>query len=135
MSDLNAVIQRLLKQVTGCMGVGVVDIESGLLISVAHNVSYLDEYFVESAAAAAVDMFRGRTVATIEKLLSEQRGEAVRNVINEVQFSTDSTYIFMAPVPGKENMLLVMVTARKTNLGMGWVALRSALSEIAPHCP
>ncbi|BBE50172.1 hypothetical protein OYT1_ch0605 [Ferriphaselus amnicola] len=135
MSDLNGVTQRLLKQVSGCMGVGVVEIESGLLISVAHNVSYLDEYFVESAAAAAVDIFRGRTVVTIEKLLSDQRGEQVSNLINEVQISTNSTYIFMAPVPGKPHMLLVMVTARKTNLGMGWVALRGALSEIAPHCP
>jgi predicted regulator of Ras-like GTPase activity (Roadblock/LC7/MglB family) len=135
MSDLNGVCQRLLKQVSGCMGVGVVEMESGLLIAVAHNVSYLDEYFVESAAAAAVDMFRGRTVTTIERLLSEQRGEEVGNLINEVQISTDSTYIFMSPVPGKPNMLVVMVTARKTNLGMGWVALRSALAEIAPHCP
>ena len=34
-----------------------------------------------------------------------------------------------------QEMLVVMITTRKTNLGMGWVALRSALSEIAPHCP
>ncbi|MBI5919697.1 MAG: hypothetical protein HY849_10045 [Nitrosomonadales bacterium] len=135
MSDLNTVCNRLLKQVGGCMGVGVVDIESGLLIAVAHNVSYIDEYFVESAAAAAVDMFRGRTVATIEKLLSDQRGQAVSNLINEVQISTESTYIFMSPIPEKPSMLVVMITTRKTNLGMGWVALRSALSEIAPHCP
>jgi len=49
--------------------------------------------------------------------------------------TSDKTYHFMAVVPDKPGALLVLITNRKTNLGMGWTAARRALNDVAPHCP
>lgn len=135
MANLNSICMNILKEVNESLGVAVVDLNSGLLLAVAHNVPYFTQSYLDAVAAAAVDMFRGKTVSTVEKLLSNQRGQEVRHMIKEVQMTTDGTYHFMSIVPGKENALIVLITTRKANLGMGWSALRSSLTDIAPFCP
>lgn len=135
MASLNQITQSVLGNVDGALGVAVVDLSTGLLLSVAHNVPYFTQSYLDAVAAAAVDLFRGKGVNGVEKLLSQQRGVPVTNSINEVQMSTDKTYHFMSVVPGKPNSLVVLITSKKANLGMGWAALRSALPEIAPNCP
>lgn len=133
--NLDAICKDLLNQVNDGLGVAVVDIQSGLLLSVAHNVPYFTQSYLDAVAAAAVEMFQGRTVANVEKMIANQRGTEFKRLIKEVQMSTEKTYHFMAIVPEKPNALLVLITGRKANLGMGWSALRSALPEIAPLCP
>ena len=135
MADLNQICQNVLKNVSESLGVAVVDLDSGLLLSVAHNVPYFTQSYLDAVAAAAVDMFRGKTMSNVEKMLSAQRGKEVRNSVKEVQMSTDGTYHFMSLVPGKASNLVVLITTRRANLGMGWSALRQALPEIAPLCP
>ncbi|WP_317931175.1 hypothetical protein [Halioxenophilus sp. WMMB6] len=135
MSQLDTACQNLISEVNDALGAAVVDLSSGLLLSAHHNVPYFTQSYLDAVAAAAVDMFRGKNVNTVESLLSNQRGIEVRNSIKEVQMSTDHTFHFMSVVPGKENCLLVLITGRKANLGMGWSALRSSLTVIAPLCP
>lgn len=134
-NNLNAICMNILKDVNESLGIAVVDLGSGLLLSVAHNVPYFTQSYLDAVAAAAVDMFRGKTISTVEKLLSNQRGKEMRHMVKEVQMTTAGTYHFMSVVPGKENCLIVLITTRKANLGMGWSALRSALPDIAPLCP
>lgn len=133
--NLDAICKELLNQVNDGLGVAVVDIQSGLLLAVAHNVPYFTQSYLDAVAAAAVEMFQGRTVGNVEKMIANQRGTEFKHLIKEVQMTTDKTYHFMAIVPEKPNALLVLITGRKANLGMGWSALRSALPEIAPLCP
>ncbi|WP_317931172.1 hypothetical protein [Halioxenophilus sp. WMMB6] len=135
MSDLDLACQSLIGDVSDALGAAVVDLSSGLLLSAHHNVPYFTQSYLDAVAAAAVDMFRGKNISTVEGLLSNQRGVEVRNSIKEVQMSTDHTYHFMSVVPGKEDCLLVLITGRKANLGMGWSALRKSLTVIAPLCP
>jgi len=135
MGQLDTACQKLVADVSDALGAAVVDLSSGLLLAAHHNVPYFTQSYLDAVAAAAVDMFRGKNVATVEGLLSSQRGREVRNSIKEVQMSTDHTYHFMSVVPGKENCLLVLITGRKANLGMGWAALRGSLTGIAPACP
>lgn len=135
MSDLNAVCETLVNDVTDALGAAVVDLNSGLLLSVAHNIPYFTQSYLDAVAAAAVDMFRGKTVSTVEKLIASQRGAEVKQLVQEVQMTTEKTYHFMAIVPGKPHALMVLITGKKANLGMGWAALRNALPEVAPHCP
>ena len=49
--------------------------------------------------------------------------------------TTAGTYHFMSVIPGKEDALVVLITTKRANLGMGWSALRRALGDIAPLCP
>lgn len=135
MAKLDEVIQGILRDVDGALGCAVVDLSSGLLLSVAHNVPYFTQSYIEAVAAAAVDMLRGKNVLAVEALLSSQRGRKVENTIKEIQMATDHTYHFMATVPDKPNSLVVLITNRKTNLGMGWSAVRINLPRIAPFCP
>ncbi|MEE4376904.1 MAG: hypothetical protein V2J55_05245 [Candidatus Competibacteraceae bacterium] len=135
MATLDEVCEQLLKDVNDALGAAVVDLGSGLLLSVAHNVPYFTQSYLDAVAAAAVDMFRGGNVSTVEDMLTSQRGRETRHMIKEVQMTTEGTYHFMATVPGKENSLLVVITGKKTNLGMGWAAVRGALPKIAPMCP
>lgn len=135
MSKLDEILQQIVRDVDGALGAAVVDISSGLLLSVAHTVPYFTQSYLDAVAAAAVDMLRGKNVLAVEALLSSQRGRKVENTIKEIQMATDHTYHFMSVVPEKPNSLVILITNRKTNLGMGWSAVRTNLPRIAPLCP
>jgi hypothetical protein len=68
-------------------------------------------------------------------LLSKNRGGKVTDSIKEVQMATDNTYHFIATVTGKPNAMVVLITSKKVNLGMGWAGVRNNMSKIAPMCP
>ena len=135
MSNLQDICKNVTDEVEGAVGFAVVDLNNGLLLGVHHTVPYFTQTYLDAVAAAAVDMFRGKNVSSVEKLLSSQRGETVQNMIQEVQMTTPGTYHFMSIVPEKPDALAVLITTRKANLGMGWSALRNALPDIAPQCP
>jgi len=135
MADINDVCRKLLSDVSEALGAAVVDLNTGLLLGAAHNVPYFTQSYVDAVAAAAVDMFRGKTVTTIEEMLSSQRGTPLRHSVKEVQMTTDRTYHFMSLVPEKPDALVVLITTRKASLGMGWASLRKALGDLAPLCP
>mgnify|MGYP006168217491 CR=1 FL=1 len=135
MASLNDICKGVLEEVDGATGCAVVDLNNGLMLGQAHNVPYFTQTYIDAVAAAAVDMFRGKNISSVEKLLSAQRGEKVERSIKEVQMTTAGTYHFMSVIPGKEDALVVLITTKKANLGMGWSALRRALADIAPLCP
>lgn len=135
MANLNDVLQTIVSDVDGALGCAVVDIESGLLLSAAHNIPYFTTSYLEAVAAAAVDMMRGKNVRAIETLFSNQYGKPMEKTIQEVQMTTDNTYHFMAVVPEKPDALVVLITSKKTNLGMGWSAVRRSMPLIASFCP
>jgi hypothetical protein len=75
------------------------------------------------------------TVGAVEDMLGNMRGSNKRNLIKEVQMTTDNTFHFMMVIPEKPNALLVLITSRRANLGMGWSSLRMAVPKLAPLCP
>ncbi len=51
--------------------------------------------------------------------------------VEDVQTTTDDSYVFMSRVPGRANELLILVADRATtNLGLGWASMRQALAEV-----
>lgn len=80
--------------VDGALGCGVVDLSTGLLLGVSHSVPYFTQSYVDAVGAAAVDMFRGRTMGTVEQLLSNTRGSKVQNGLKQLQMTTAKTYQF-----------------------------------------
>lgn len=135
MATLNDICKETLSEVDGATGCAVVDLNNGLMLASAHNVPYFSQTYIDAVAAASVEMFRGKNIAAVEKLLSAQRGHPVEKSMQEVQMSTAGTYHFMSVVPGKPDSLMVLITTRKANLGMGWAALRRAMAVAAPLCP
>jgi hypothetical protein len=135
MADINQICAQVLQQVDSGLGCAVVDLNTGLLLGVAHNVPYFTQSYLDAVAAAAVDMIRGKNVIAVEDMINNMRGTHDTQLIQEVQMSTKNTYHFMAVVPSKPNALVILITSRKANLGMGWVAVRKSLDVIGPLCP
>lgn len=135
MTNLNDICKSVLSEVEGATGCAVVDLNNGLMLASAHNVPYFSQTYVDAVAAAAVEMFRGRNISAVEKLLTAQRGHTVEKSIQEVQMTTGGTYHFMSVIPGKDDCLMVLITTRRASLGMGWSALRRAMTAAAPLCP
>jgi hypothetical protein len=135
MSSLDQITREILTTVNGALGCAVVDLPSGMLLSISHNVSYFTQTFVEAAAAAAVDIFRGNNILAVESLLGNQRGRPLEHSIQEIQMTTNTSFHFMSIVPEKPTAILVLVTSRSTSLGMGWASIRVNLPKIAPLIP
>lgn len=135
MAKIDDLLQGVLADVDGALGCAVVDLDSGLLLAAAHNVPYFTSSYLEAVAAAAVDMLRGKNVRAVESLLTTQRGKPVAKMIKEVQMTTENTLHFMAVIPDKPDALVVLITNKKTNLGMGWSAVRRVMPVLAPLCP
>ncbi len=135
MTSINDVCDEVISIVDGALGCAVVDLNTGLLLGVAHKVPYFTHSFLDAVAASAVDMFRGKTVMAVEQLLSSTRGTKVQNSIKEIQMTTDKTYHFMVSLKDKPDCLVILITDNTTNLGMGWNALRINLPSISALCP
>jgi len=135
MPNLNDICSDMIGSVDYAVAAAVIDQDSGLLLGVAQNKSYITQNFLDVVAASAVEMFRGKAVINAEKMIADLRGEAPRPLIQEIQMTTESTFHFMCVVPDRPSILAVLIAAKKINLGMGWASLRSKLKEIAEFSP
>ena len=135
MPNLNDICADMIGSVDYAFAAAVIDQETGLLLGVAQNTSHITQTFLDAVAASAVEMFRGKAIATAEKMIADLRGETPRRLVQEIQMTTESTLHFMCVVPDKPNVLAILVAGKKINLGMGWASLRSRLKEIAQFCP
>ena len=135
MKNLNDICKDIVEEVDYARAAAVVDQDSGLLLGVSHHVSYFTQGYLDAVAAASVELFRGKGISTIEKMLAEMRGEEPKRCIQELQMTTDDTFHFMVVVPSKPNILAILVSGKKINIGMGWAVLRSRLKDIANACP
>lgn len=135
MPNLNDICRDLVENVDFALASAVIDQESGLLLGVSHNVSYFTQTFLDAVAAATVEMFRGKGISAVEKMLGEIRENKPQHSVNEIQMTTGDIYHFMTVVPDKPHLLAVLVARKQVNLGMGWTGLRSRLKEIAQVCP
>ena len=105
-----------------------------LAIKVTGN-ALLNHKAMEVIAAAGVDYFRGRTIWELELAMSDLQGASPSGYVREIQASTEDTYHFMSVVPGRESTLLILVTDKTANLGLGWLSMRQALAHIAKTTP
>lgn len=133
--DINEICSEIVRSVDSALGCAVVDLNSGLLLGVSHNVPYFTQSYLDAVAAAAVDMFRGRTIGAVEDMIANMRGNSKSHLVKEVQMTTENTFHFMMIVPEKQDALVVLITSRKANLGMGWASLRKVIPKLAPLCP
>jgi hypothetical protein len=127
--NLNVICQSVVDDVSDALAVGVVDLNTGMLMGHFHNVPTFTQAYLDAVAAAAVDMFRGKNVRRIEDLLSKVRGKPVKDSFEEIFISSPMTYHFMKLIREK-GALVVMVTKKTTNQGMGWAALRNAIPDV-----
>jgi len=134
MATTQEVCKQIQEKVDDCVAVGVVDLNTGMLMGVHHTVPYFTQAYLDAVAAASVEMFRGKTVRRVEELLSTQRGEAIKDSFEEVFISSAKVFHFMAIIKDK-SAVVVMVTKKSTNQGAGWAALRTNQDAIRKTLP
>ncbi len=134
MASTTDVCKTVLEKVDDCLAVGVVDLNTGMLMGVYHSVPYFTQAYLDAVAAAAVEMFRGKNVRRVEEMLSQQRGEQIKDSFEEIFISSPKVFHFMATIRDK-GAVVVMVTKKTVNQGMGWAAIRTNLNAIKGTLP
>jgi len=134
MASTTEVCKTILEKVDDCVAVGVVDLNSGMLMGVHHTVPYFTQAYLDAVAAAAVDLFRGKTVRRVEELLSKQRGTEIKDTFEEIFVSSTTVLHFMTIIKAK-SAAVIMVTRKTTNQGAGWSALRNNVAAITATLP
>jgi len=127
---LDEIAQSLADSVDGSLGVGVVNLNTGVLRGSSVRSSYMTQDILEALAAAAVEMFRGRTITRVENLIADLRGTPRARLWQEMLVTSPSTYHFMVVLPNKPDALLVLVTDKQANLGLSWAAVRRIAPEL-----
>lgn len=82
---------------------------------------------MDLVSAAGADYFRGEAVRRLARAMS---ADPESNFVEELQTTTEDTYHFMSVVPGRENTLMILITDKSANLGLGWISMREALARI-----
>ncbi len=130
MARLDEIAKSLLDSIDGSLGVGIVNLNTGRLFGSSYRASYMTEDLLDSLAAAAVDMFRGRTITQVENLFADLRGVPRKRLWQEMHVSSEHTYHFMLVLPNKPDALLVLVTNKQASLGLSWANLRRVVPEV-----
>ncbi|MCB9640452.1 MAG: hypothetical protein H6727_16270 [Myxococcales bacterium] len=134
MIDLNASCRTIVEDIGDALACGIVDINTGMIMGVHHTISYFTQSYLDAVAAAAVEMFRGKTVRRVEELISRHRGQEIRDSFEEIFISSTKTFHFMKLIPGK-NAVIVLVTKKTSSQGMGWAMLRQHEQDIRAALP
>lgn len=134
MSHLNVTCAELLREVEEAVSVAVVDLTTGRTLAHALHEPRCPSSYLQATVAAAVEMYRGKTITRIEQLLTEQRRSEVHHTVREIQLTTDGSYHFLSTLPGKPQTLALLVTSRQAGRGLGLLALRNALPRLAALC-
>jgi DNA-binding response OmpR family regulator len=134
MSNVNKVCEKIVDDVQDALACGVVDLNTGMLMGVHHTVAYFTQSYLDAVAAAAVDMFRGKNVKRVEKLVSQHRGKEITDAFEEIFVSSPGVFHFMKALKGK-GAVVVLVTRKTTNQGLGWASLRIACDDIIAALP
>lgn len=125
---LRELCDGIIADVDGCLGCAVVDLTTGLPLAMqVVPGTVLNAAALEVMSAAGADYFRGRTVWQLETAMS---GGSAVGFVREIQTTTEDTFHFMSVVPEREDTLLILITDKMANLGLGWIAMRQALERV-----
>ena len=127
---LQELCEGIVDDVDGALACALVDLGTGLpLASRIAPGGLLNPASVEAISAAGADYFRGRAMGRLEREMSTG-GESQSSFVEEIQTTTEDTYHFMSVVPGRQNTLMILITDKSANLGLGWISMREALARV-----
>jgi hypothetical protein len=135
MGKIDDVLKGVVDKVDGAVACGVVDLDSGMLLGI-HNSANYTQSLNELVAGATMDMFRGPNISRIEQAVRAQRGtpEDGAHYFDEIHISSANNYHF-AKVVKNGRYVMMLVTKKTTNMGMGWANVRSAIPDVEPLLP
>lgn len=135
MGKIDDACKEVVSKVDGAVAAGVVDLDTGMLLGI-HNAAAYTQTLNEIVAAACMDMFRGPNVSRIEQLVRTHRGipENGEHYFQEIQVTSEHNFHF-AKTLKKGKAVMMLVTKKTTNIGMGWAQLKSVIPLVEPLVP
>lgn len=135
MGRMDDACRDVVSKVDGAVACGVVDLETGMLLGI-HNVAQYTQTLNEIVAAATMDMFRGPNIGRVEQLIRAHRGqpENGEHYFQEIHVTSNHNYHFAKTLKGGRAVIM-LVTKKTTNIGMGWAMLKSVLPSVESLVP
>jgi hypothetical protein len=135
MGGLDEACKAVVTQVSGAVACAVVDLDSGFVLG-QHSASALSPELLEVMARATLNMLRGPDVVTIEREIRKLRAveETGEHYFQELQLTSKQNLHF-AVVLKDGRAVMMLVTRRTTNLGLGWAQLRAAIPGVEALLP
>jgi hypothetical protein len=127
---VNAVIKRLRHEVPECLASGVVDLQTGMLLTYETTDSHPSEV-LDLLAGATLELFQGRTVTMIEDIFKERRGvNDAEHYFQEILVnSSNLTHLFIRNNVN-EDIVVVVVCPKSANIGMLFASARRVIKEV-----
>ena len=132
MGKLDDSCRDAVNTVDGAIACGVLDLRTGAVLGF-HNGSTYPQALYESVAMKTVEIFRDSGLARLEELVRKHRGvpdDGARDFA-EVHIASPHAYHFAKTIANGKAVIL-LVTKKTTNIGMGWARLKSVLADIEP---
>ena len=135
MGKIDDACRDVVNKVDGAVACGVVNLENGALHGI-YNTNNFSQALNEMLATATTDLFRGQSVTRTEQMIRTHRGVAEdgEHYFQEIHIASVNNYHFAKTVK-KGKAVIMLVTKKTTNVGMGWAMLRSVIPLVEPHVP
>lgn len=135
MGKIDDACRGVVENVDGAVACGVVDLETGMLLGI-HNSAQYTQTLNEVVAAATMDMFRGPNIGRVEKMVRVHRGvpENGEHYFHEVHITSQHNFHFAKTIKNGKSVIM-LVTKKTTNIGMGWAQLKSVIPSVEPLVP
>lgn len=130
MGRIDEVCKEVVDHVDGAIACGVINLETGGLLGI-HNASSDSGALNEVVAAATRDLFRGNNIRRIEQIVRSHRGipECGDRHFREIHITSERSFHF-AKATRDGRSIILLVTKRSTNIGVGWSQLKSIIPRI-----
>lgn len=135
MGRIDEACKKVVEEVDGAVACGVVDLDTGMLLGI-HNASQYTQTLNEVVAAATMDMFRGPNIGRIEQMVRSHRGvpEDGSHYFQEVHVTSTHNFHFAKTLKDGKAVIM-LVTKKTTNIGMGWAQLKASIPSVEPLVP
>lgn len=123
------IVSSALAQIPSIVGVGVIDMGSGMLLSVKTSDNH-PQQVLDLLSAATRDLFEGEMVTTIEDLWRKMRGvQGNEHYFREILISSNNFWHFFGRLHSNPNVVIVVVTRAEVNLGLLMMKCREVLAR------
>lgn len=131
MPNLNDICQTITGDLDYVTAAAVIERNSALLLGLGFKSENFTLDYFETVAAAAVNIYQGRNIRTVEKMIADMRGVTPTSCIEEVHLVMKNNSVFISPIIDKPEMLFFLMTTDDIDIELVWSNLRSNLDVIA----
>ena len=130
--ELLEVCESLVQETDGVRACVVLDLQTSLTLAQCLERGFGNADVLQATRIAG-GIFRGKLLRQFVRTLPGDRG--ADGFVREAQVTTAGMHLFMASLAKFPNALLVCVTEKSVNIGMGWMAVHQALDHLREDPP